>query len=443
VASVGATRVRKFVKYLEHDGWHATVITGAMRRRPTRSHDARRASDFESLADIPPSTAVHRLSPVVDAWPAFAARYAAARLAAITQFVGCHESYWTAKLRWRFDRIHNALAFPDRGVFRLPQAVALACRLHRARPFDAMLSSGMPFSDHLIALVLQNHLRLPWLADFRDPWVEYIHWKQWRSTPGLKLTRAAERVVVRRASFVISVNDHMTERFGLRYRRVPATKFVTLPNGFDPADFPEHRREQPSSRFHLLYAGSLYATRSPANLLDAFRRFIDATPGAAAHVRLDFAGRAGPSFDELIRPGDGETIGRLGLLTHREALARMVQADANVILLPNLPGSENDTTAKVYECLGSRRAILAAVPLDGAAARELRPYPGVWRRDPDDIEGLSAALGEMYAAWLAGRLDGDRSAESLAPLTRHVQTRKLADLLDAAIRARHLVERCR
>jgi hypothetical protein len=255
VASVGATRVRKFVKYLEHDGWHATVITGAMRRRPTRSHDARRASDFESLADIPPSTAVHRLSPVVDAWPAFAARYAAARLAAITQFVGCHESYWTAKLRWRFDRIHNALAFPDRGVFRLPQAVALACRLHRARPFDAMLSSGMPFSDHLIALVLQNHLRLPWLADFRDPWVEYIHWKQWRSTPGLKLTRAAERVVVRRASFVISVNDHMTERFGLRYRRVPATKFVTLPNGFDPADFPEHRREQPSSRFHLLYAG--------------------------------------------------------------------------------------------------------------------------------------------------------------------------------------------
>ena len=34
-------------------------------------------------------------------------------------------------------------------------------------------------------------IRRPWLADFRDPWVEYIHWKQWQSPLGRKLTIAA------------------------------------------------------------------------------------------------------------------------------------------------------------------------------------------------------------------------------------------------------------
>lgn len=435
VASVGAIRVRKFVKYLPDFGWDPVVITGAMRTARPGAHEARRAVDTESLADVPASVPVHRLSPVPDNWPGFVTRSLARTLARVTWPLGLCEASWSGMLKWRVQRVHDRLCFPDRGIWRLPSAVGAALALHRTHCFDAVFSSGMPFSDHLIAWVVSHLLRRPWIADFRDPWVEYIHWKQWQSGAGRMLTRRCEAAVIRRAAHVISVNDHMTARFTQRYRRATAGKFVTIANGFDPDDFAAPGEQAPGTHFRLLYAGSLYETRSPEWVLTAFRRFIHETPGSAAHARLDFAGRPGPYQSEMNRAEDGGTIRYLGLLPHRKAMAEMARADANLIILPDVPGSEADTTAKLYECLGCGRAVLATVPLAGSAAQELRGHGGVWLCAPRDVEAIRRAISEMYALWLAGRLPAARPGESLSTMTRRGQARRLAGLFDAAVGA--------
>ena len=248
VASVGATRVRKFVKYLREFGWYPVVITGATRHGMVSADDPRRTADYESLRDLPEDLPIHRLDAVLDHWPSHLARSCSTRLARFASVTGLDERDWSNKLKWRLQGLHDRLAFPDRGIWRLPAAVGLAIRLHRQHHFDAIFTSGMPFSDHVIGLALHYALRKPWLADFRDPWVEYIHWQQWQSDWGHRLTRWAESAVVRRAACVISVNDHMTDRFITRYRRA-AGKCVTIANGFDPADFPEPAERAPSHRF--------------------------------------------------------------------------------------------------------------------------------------------------------------------------------------------------
>lgn len=434
VASVGATRVRKFVKFLSEFGWDPHVITGASRKGDLTLHDARRASDFESLADVPAQVAVHRLGAALDHWPTYLARAAAQRLAPMTCAFGVDELRWCGALKWRFERLHNALAFPDRGIWRLPSTVRLALRFHRQHRFDAIFSTGMPFSDHVTAMVIQSLIRRPWLADFRDPWVEYIHWQQWQSEWGRRLTAAAESAVVRRAAFVISVNDAMTGRFAARYRGVRPAKFVTIANGYDPADFPKMTAHRPTAGFRLLYAGSLYGARTPQTMLAAFRKFLDETPGSRRHAYFDFAGRPGPHVDELLQASDAGNVRYLGMLPHGKALEAMAAADVNVILLPNLPGSANDSTAKLYECLGSSRAILAAIPLDGAAANELRRFEGAKICDPDRIDQISQAIGEYYQAWLSNGLVVRRPASLLATVTRRHQTGQLAELLDVAVR---------
>jgi glycosyltransferase involved in cell wall biosynthesis len=247
------------------------------------------------------------------------------------------------------------------------------------------------------------------------------------------LTRAIEAAVIRRSSFVISVNEYMTRRFAQRYGHEPAGKFATIQNGYDPSDFDAAGKEAPSSRFRLLYAGSLYGTRSPSNVLEGFRRFLEAVPGSRTHARFDFAGRPGPFLSELKSFSDDGVVRYLGMLPHAGALRSMASADVNVVILPKAHGGENDTTAKIYECLGSYRALLAAVPSNGAAAAVLRQFSGVWMCDPDDPDEIARAMKEMYSRWLAGTLNVVRRTKRLWPYTRERQTAELASLLDAAV----------
>ena len=123
--------MRKFAKYLCDFGWKPVVITGAMRRGKTHSQDARRATDEESLLDLPEGLPVHRVSRVLDNWPALLSRWGAARLAWATSGLGLDEANWRGKLDWRLRRFHDRFAFPDRGIWRLPSLVRLAIRLHK------------------------------------------------------------------------------------------------------------------------------------------------------------------------------------------------------------------------------------------------------------------------------------------------------------------------
>ncbi len=433
VASVGATRVRKFVKYLGHYGWKPVVITGAMRRENSTAQEARRSTDEESLLDLPEGLPVHRLSPVLDHWPTHFSRAAAIRMAPSTGWLGLDSARWEAGLNWRFQKIHDRLSFPDRGIWRLGSALRLALKLHDRYRFDAIFSSGMPFSDHVVALAVRSVLRRPWLADFRDPWVEYIHWRQWRSELGRRMTRWAEAAVVARASAVISVNDPMCRRFATRYSTGEGEKFVTISNGFDPADYRQTTQPKPHLHFRLIYAGSLYKTRSPAKLIEAFRLFLRQTPGSREHARFEFLGRSGPHSGLLNDPGDADTLRSLGMCSHAAASRALAEADLNVVVLPNVPGSENDTTTKIYESLGSGRPILAAVPLNGAAADVLRPFDGVTLCDPDDVAAIARGMTDCYRKWLKGTVNVSRSQSALEPLTRHHQAGQLAACLDQAV----------
>lgn len=435
VASVGATRLRKFARYLGDFGWKPVVISGAVRSRRPGLHDARRAVDEESLLDLPEGLPIHRLSPVPDDWPGFLSRRAADWLGGLTCRLGLDADFWRDKLKWRLTDLHDRLAFPDRGIYRIAETVRLALRLHRRHRFDAILTSGMPFSDHLIGLAVRRAIRRPWIADFRDPWCEYIHWRQWHGRGTRRLTAWAEAAVVRGAACVVSVNDHMTRRFRERYADCRRAAFVTIRNGFDPIDFPPNRDGVGTGEFRLLYAGSLYDTRSPAHVLAGFRRFVERVPGSRQHARFDFLGRPGPHVERLA-PDSGDGLVRyLGLKSHGDTCRAMAAADLNVLLLPDVPGGGGDTTTKLYEYLGSGRPILAAVPEGGAASAELRGFAGVTQCRPDDIEGMAAAIETWYRRWLAGTAPPPRPARALEPYTRREQTRRLAELLE------HLVHR--
>ncbi len=432
VASVGAVRVRKFCRYLPANGWQPVVITGPLESIGGTNESVSAARDVQSLDNLPAGIEIVRLPADLQRWPQPATERWSRRFGRLTGWVGVDASRWMAGLGWRVEATWRALSFPDVGIWQRRAALAAASELHRRHRFEAIFSSAMPFSDHLIALEIQRRLRIPWIADFRDPWIGYVH----SDTPMSQLQRLracrAEARIVNAAARVVSIGELMTARFRERYPHLAASKFATVRNGFDPADQPPPSKSTPSNTLRLLYTGSFYAGRGPLTLFSALR----ALRRHGIDVRLALAGRAGP-FADAIREASAEGLATWhGLVPHHESMRLMSECDVLVVLQDDRPGTEIDLSAKTYEYLGSGKPILALVGADGEADRLLGRFDGVWRCPPFDESAVLNSMHDIVHRWRTGQLRASRPADDLAMLTRPYQARQLAQLLDDVTQTR-------
>jgi glycosyltransferase involved in cell wall biosynthesis len=145
---------------------------------------------------------------------------------------------------------------------------------------------------HLVALSLAGRAKLPWVADFRDPWYE--------EPPEPGTTRVAhwagrylERLVVQRANRIVASTECLRDGLAARYAEEPSRKFVAIPNGYDEEDFaalPEVGKH-PRRELLILHAGILNPTfRDPRPLFTAVREAADAGALDPSRVRFRFLG---------------------------------------------------------------------------------------------------------------------------------------------------------
>jgi len=106
-----------------------------------------------------------------------------------------------ALLRDLDDRLHT-LKIPDPTFEWIVPGVLLGLRVLARHRFDLIVSSGAPFSSHVVAQFLQRLCRLPWVADFSDPFADnpFVERPGWRRSVDQALEnswfRALEGVIV-------------------------------------------------------------------------------------------------------------------------------------------------------------------------------------------------------------------------------------------------------
>jgi glycosyltransferase involved in cell wall biosynthesis len=122
-------------------------------------------------------------------------------------------------------------------------------------------STASPFTDHLIALLLVKLSGLPWVADFRDLWVDRPNFpkNRWR----LFIDRKLEKMVIQRADHVITATSLMAEHFKRFY---PNAKYTSITNGYDEDDFTKPGTLIPDGQeFILTYTGYLIKNKIRKN----------------------------------------------------------------------------------------------------------------------------------------------------------------------------------
>ena len=288
----------------------------------------------------------------------------------------------------------------------LPASLA-GLRVARGARMQHLLTSGPPWTGHLVGLLLSRITRLPWTAHFRDPWPTQA---KAVSAASLRIDAALERMILKRATFVVCVTEQHTEALRRSHPECPPEKFLTIPNGFDGAEWDGVGTEGdgvdrgPEAKFTVTYTGQLYHARNPLPLFQALKVLIDAGDIDRECVQVEFIGWVDPA--EQRRVTEMAEVCGVAQCTHvRGPRARpetlKAQAASSLLLLL-AEGLTTQIPGKTYEYLRAGRPILALTS-EGALADLLRRTGGAWVVDPGDVTGIAAAVRETYRRWKEGR----------------------------------------
>lgn len=329
----------------------------------------------------------------------------------------------------------SLLSTPDIYTGWIFPALLAGLKARRELKAQQIFSSAPCWTNHLVGLALSSLTGLPWTVHFRDPWVAG-NWQTPSSTISHWLNKRLERLIVTRATAVVSVTEEHSAAFRRTYAHLPAGKFMTVPNGYDngewenlPTDIP--RDETSAGKFLITYTGAFYVQRDPEPVFRALKALIDSGEAAPDQVQIDLIGwcetSEGRSVREMaVNHGLEHCVNILGPRSRQETLRRICQSDLLLLLAEKfviqIPG-------KTYEYLRAGRPILALTP-EGSLANLLRKVGGGWAVDPADTAGILSALRESFRQWQEGRETRVADPAVVAGFDRRVLAGRLAELFD-------------
>jgi glycosyltransferase involved in cell wall biosynthesis len=407
VGGIGVERTLKHVAYLPGHGWQPVVIGAAT--------PGYRVIDPGSIDRIPPGTEVHRAIAPEPAHLRWAARsvvralgrsaWSAAGALPVPSTTPTRQAVadppllpLTRALNAAWARVVPLVFFPDEQLLWAVTAAALGMTVHATEPVQAIYSSSPPISSHLAAALVSSLTGLPWIADFRDPWIGNAFAPP-LAVPQLALQRELEAMIVRRATRSVFATGALGQMYATRYPAL-AKRFAVISNGYDADELRGIPRRRPGARlgpFRLVYTGSLYGERELDLLLDGIAALLAQRPTLRDELRVELVGwlseanerRATarlPSLDPIVR--------RFSQVPRAKALALVGGADAGLLLLAGGLGREVFVGAKLFDYIGLDVPVLAVAP-DGEARRILADLGWGVLADPTPegvAQGIAFAL---------------------------------------------------
>lgn len=400
LAGGGVHRVLGFTRHLPDHGWSCTVVCAG-------------EEDFwmrdESLgARVPAGVEVIRVrgSGALAAW------------LKVKRGPGRPPGPWTDRLR----RAIDWWMIPDAYEGWAQRAGRAAERAHETRAFDAMLSTSPPDSVHLAALALRKRFSIPWVADFRDPWMGLsfrpppTQWHRARH-------RALERSVLGGADLVTAASATHASELERRANDDRIRRVVHLPNGYE-TDPPQgasiakpdrtggtpgqagDRDSAPAdarlrdAMFRLVFTGTLFRTPDTGAFLEALHDVLVRFPDARGRLRVSFLGPFEPGdSDRAVALGLSGIVSFDGPRPHREA--RALQRRADLLLLWKPTGTPGRVPGRVYEYLDTGRPLLAVLDLEDETTAIVRRGGGVVIAS-GDRPAIANEIARHYEAWRRG-----------------------------------------
>ena len=368
IAATGAMRPLNFCRHLPSYGWMPSVLaTDHASALPPQ------ASDADLLQRVPAETDVirvqhgnllgrlltyrDRLKRMVNCKTrTFLSQAARPGRADLNDGADQRESAFARARRFVFDAWLN---FPDpQSSWYGPAVRAMAAQSDAKRP-DIVWATGGPWTSLLVGKRLAQQWEVPFVADFRDPWVgghEFF-------SSALLHRRAArlEQSVCEAASRVILNTEELRIRFCEQYPQWQ-TKFVAITNGYaqEMALHPaiDNAVANSSSVLKFSHFGTVYGNRNPLALLQAVQALMSEGALDRSRLTLRFVGAwdvDDPICNQLAKSLEERgVLQRVPSIPHQACMKEMAKSDVLLILQPDYP---LQVPAKIYEYVTAGRPL--------------------------------------------------------------------------------------
>jgi len=395
LGAAGSLRPYRFAKYLPKFSWMPIVLTIKERKDVPK--------DYALLNDFPTEVSIYRTT-TFDPYLLYKAyRSDTKKLARNDHQLSISEAENTEdkggglvgsvlkKIR-RF--LLDLITTPDHQVFWFPFAVLKGASLILKNNIDVLLTTSPPHSAHLIGLALKKICRIPWIADFRDPWVENFKLRDGLPSWQSGLERRLERMVIVEADRVIA--NTMINRKSLlkRYPYLDVLKFITIPNGFECLSID---KKAPFDKFTVTHTGIFYPMLKPYFFFEALKKWLENKgQELRARVQVLLIGEQNHSTRSIIKHLSLEDVVKfIDRLPQKEALKIACASDMLLISLGFDQRNAGWVPIKLYDYLYCTKPILAFLP-NGEAASIIEETKSGYIINSADFKNTISILDKEY-----------------------------------------------
>lgn len=370
IGGSGAIRPLKLCRYLPRFGWRPVILT-------VRNPDWYYARNEDLLAELPRDVRVFRSVMLRSAW--------------------IYRLLNPLRIKRLDDCIRRYLMHPDERIGWLVPACRQAMKIIKSGRIEAVYSTSGPLTCHLIAWYVKARTGLPWVAEFRDEWLE---------EPSLALPTRwhyrlhffLERQIVRRADRVVTLAPAFTRFLSKHVETVE--KFITVPAGFDPADFSAIHGKTHRGPFTIVFTGLFYDNFKPDCFLSAVNDLLNEKKISSREIVIRFVGaNTADQLDVSDVHGIWDFTGFVG---RKQALAYLNDADVALLLLSRERGA-GVIPSKLFDYIAAQIPILALVPPEGAAAEIISATGSGLIVDFGDKSQIKESVYQLFLAWKENR----------------------------------------
>lgn len=412
----GVQRILKMVRYLPEFCWQPVVLTVQEGTFPAR--------DESLLSEIPPGVHVQRTR-ITEPYHLYRRLTGSRQPIDVAVLTSEHTHSWKQRLaQW----IRATFFIPDARIGWLPSAIPAGIQLGKRFTPEVLYTSSPPYTCAVIGRALKRRLRVPWVMELRDPWTGFLTTPRRWWLPA-RIDRHLEHSCLTNADRVVCAWEGIMRDALGKYPHLPQQKFITIPNGFDRADYPAiepHRNDA----LTITYTGSLYGLRNPAVLMAALERLVADGELPPDHVHLRLVGRVGQDVLETLKHSPlWHRIEIVPYVPHHESIHALLRSDIALLVVDRSTDSSVIVPGKVFEYLGAGKPILALAPHGSAVERLLEETSA--GTVCETIEECSALLRQWYHQWLAGKPLVIPNAHAIARYERRNAAKQLAMVFDS------------
>ena len=304
---------------------------------------------------------------------------------------------WAVFLRGNF-------FIPDARKFWIKPSVNFLKKYLRDCPVDAIISSGPPHSCHLIALPIAKYFKIPWIADFRDPWTNIDFYKDLKLTSWAdKKHHELERKVVQSADCVLVVGSTMKTEMD----EIGAKKTVVIANGFDYSY--NNLVVNLDKKFTITHVGTTGKNRNPKVLWKALQKLINKDKNFANDCLIQLVGLTDDEVKQDILKFDLlNNVVLSDIVSHAKAIQIQKNSIVNLLIINQTANAKGILTGKFFEYLSVERPILAIGPTDGDVAAILNESKTGKIIDFEDVDGMVNILTKWYTDFKSGSLQQNK-----------------------------------